>query len=89
MYHGQLNGNMDVNIPQLSGKDILALDGSVNLPEGSITKKSGTLIFQGHPVIHAGMTTSASQSDWETRQFTLGKLKLDAATFHLSRNGQM
>ncbi|EFB1640109.1 autotransporter outer membrane beta-barrel domain-containing protein, partial [Escherichia coli] len=34
-------------------------------------------------------TTSASQSDWETRQFTLGKLKLDAATFHLSRNGQM
>ncbi|EFA9234837.1 autotransporter outer membrane beta-barrel domain-containing protein, partial [Escherichia coli] len=89
MYHGQLNGNMDVNIPQLSGKDILALDGSVNLPEGSITKKSGTLIFQGHPVIHAGMTTSASQSDWETRQFTLGKLKLDAATFYLSRNGQM
>ncbi len=89
MYHGQLNGNMDVNIPQLSGKDILALDGSVNLPEGSITKKSGTLIFQGHPVIHAGTTTSASQSDWETRQFTLGKLKLDAATFHLSRNGQM
>ncbi len=63
--------------------------GSVNLPEGSITKKSGTLIFQGHPVIHAGTTTSASQSDWETRQFTLGKLKLDAATFHLSRNGQM
>ncbi|HHZ5653539.1 TPA: autotransporter outer membrane beta-barrel domain-containing protein, partial [Escherichia coli] len=62
---------------------------SVNLPEGSITKKSGTLIFQGHPVIHAGMTTSASQSDWETRQFTLGKLKLDAATFYLSRNGQM
>ncbi|ENE9016467.1 pertactin family autotransporter, partial [Escherichia coli] len=58
-------------------------------PEGSITKKSGTLIFQGHPVIHAGTTTSASQSDWETRQFTLGKLKLDAATFHLSRNGQM
>lgn len=89
MYHGQLNGNMDVNIPQLSGKDVLALDGSVNLPEGSITKKSGTLIFQGHPVIHAGTTTSASQSDWETRQFTLGKLKLDAATFHLSRNGQM
>lgn len=89
MYHGQLNGNMDVNIPQLSGKDILALDGSVNLPEGSITKKSGTLIFGGHPVIHAGMTTSASQSDWETRQFTLGKLKLDAATFYLSRNGQM
>lgn len=44
MYHGQLNGNMDVNIPQLSGKDVLALDGSVNLPEGSITKKSGTLI---------------------------------------------
>ncbi|ENN7607318.1 autotransporter outer membrane beta-barrel domain-containing protein [Escherichia coli] len=89
MYHGQLNGNMDVNIPQLSGKDVLTLDGSVNLPEGSITKKSGTLIFQGHPIIHAGTTTSASQSDWETRQFTLGKLKLDAATFYLSRNGQM
>ncbi|HAK0597836.1 TPA: S6 family peptidase [Salmonella enterica subsp. enterica serovar Singapore] len=89
MYHGQLNGNMDVSIPKLSGKDVLALDGSVNLPEGSITKKSGTLIFQGHPVIHAGTTTSASQSDWETRQFTLGKLRLDAATFHLSRNGQM
>ncbi|WP_176386934.1 hypothetical protein, partial [Escherichia coli] len=65
MFHGQLNGYMDVNIHPLSGKDVLTLDGSVNLPEGVITKKSGTLIFQGHPVIHAGMTTSAGQSDWE------------------------
>ncbi|EFI5941887.1 autotransporter outer membrane beta-barrel domain-containing protein, partial [Escherichia coli] len=73
----------------LSGKDVLTLDGSVNLPEGVITKKSGTLIFQGHPVIHAGMTTSAGQSDWENRQFTMDKLKLDAATFHLSRNARM
>ncbi|HBN2121983.1 TPA: autotransporter outer membrane beta-barrel domain-containing protein, partial [Escherichia coli] len=89
LYHGQLNGNMDVNIPKLSGKDILALDGSVNLPVGTITKESGTLIFQGHPVIHAGTTTSASQKDWESRQFTLDTLKLDNATFDLSRNAQM
>ncbi|CAD5747085.1 autotransporter outer membrane beta-barrel domain-containing protein [Escherichia coli] len=89
IYHGQLNGNMDVNIPHLAGKDILTLDGSVNLPSGIITKTSGNLIFQGHPVIHAGTTTSANQSDWETRQFTVSKLKLDAATFHLSRNSQM
>ncbi|EEW7793383.1 serine protease autotransporter toxin EatA [Escherichia coli] len=89
MFHGQLNGYMDVNIHPLSGKDVLTLDGSVNLPEGVITKKSGTLIFQGHPVIHAGMTTSAGQSDWENRQFTMDKLKLDAATFHLSRNARM
>ncbi|EPT9881468.1 hypothetical protein ACVTWT_005043, partial [Escherichia coli] len=45
MFHGQLNGYMDVNIHPLSGKDVLTLDGSVNLPEGVITKKSGTLIF--------------------------------------------
>ncbi len=89
MYHGRLNGNMDVNIPQLAGKDILALDGSVSLPSGTVTKTSGTLIFQGHPVIHAGTTTSASQKDWENRQFTLSELKLDAASFHLSRNALM
>ncbi|HBN1812792.1 TPA: autotransporter outer membrane beta-barrel domain-containing protein, partial [Escherichia coli] len=43
----------------------------------------------GHPVIHAGTTTSASQKDWESRQFTLDTLKLDNATFDLSRNAQM
>ncbi|EPO8488518.1 autotransporter outer membrane beta-barrel domain-containing protein [Salmonella enterica subsp. enterica serovar Braenderup] len=89
MYHGQLNGNIDVNIPLLSSKDVLTIDGSVNLPEGTITNRSGALVFQGHPVTHAGITPTARQSDWETRQFMLGKLKLDAATFHLSRNGHM
>ncbi|EJH1737655.1 autotransporter outer membrane beta-barrel domain-containing protein [Escherichia coli] len=89
IYHGQLKGNMDVNIQQPSGKDTFSIDGSVYLPDGSVTKKGGTLIFQGHPVIHAGQMVSAAQNDWENRSFILDTLKLDGANFHLSRNATM
>ncbi|EJV7388963.1 autotransporter outer membrane beta-barrel domain-containing protein [Escherichia coli] len=89
IYHGQLNGNMDVNIQQASGKDTFSIDGSVYLPDGTVTKKAGVLIFQGHPVIHAGQTVSAEQDDWENRHFILGTLKLDGSDFHLSRNAIM
>ncbi|HFD1506667.1 TPA: serine protease autotransporter EspI, partial [Escherichia coli] len=47
------------------------------------------LIFQGHPVIHAGQTVSASQSDWENREFSLNNLNLNNADFSLSRNAFM
>ncbi|MEG3672415.1 hypothetical protein [Escherichia fergusonii] len=80
---------MDVNIRQASGKDTFSIDGSVYLPDGTVTKKAGTLIFQGHPVIHAGQAVSAEQGDWENRHFILGTLKLDGADFHLSRNAIM
>ncbi|HAX2347265.1 TPA: autotransporter outer membrane beta-barrel domain-containing protein, partial [Escherichia coli] len=89
IFHGQLEGNMNVIIPVLKGNDILSLDGSVDLPSGTLSKEHGELIFQGHPFVHANQKTSASQKDWEQRSFTVGTLKLDGATFHLSRNADM
>ncbi|TJR46173.1 autotransporter outer membrane beta-barrel domain-containing protein, partial [Escherichia coli] len=59
LYHGKLLGNMDIVIPELTGNDILTLDGSVSI-SGDMSKQDGALIFQGHPVIHAGQTVSAS-----------------------------
>ncbi|MCQ0124525.1 S6 family peptidase, partial [Escherichia coli] len=93
IYHGQLNGNMDVTIPQLPGERKVVMDGSVNLPGGNLSKEGGNLIFQGHPVIHASVNGSApvslTQKDWETRQFTLKTLSLKNADFHLSRNAAL
>ncbi|HAV8122006.1 TPA: autotransporter outer membrane beta-barrel domain-containing protein, partial [Escherichia coli] len=93
IYHGQLNGNMDVTIPQLSGERKVVMDGSVNLPGGNLSKEGGNLIFQGHPVIHASVNGSApvslTQKDWENREFTLKTLSLKNADFHLSRNAAL
>lgn len=93
IFHGQLTGNMDVTIPQLPGGRKVILDGSVNLPEGTLSQDSGTLIFQGHPVIHASVSGSApvslNQKDWENRQFTMKTLSLKDADFHLSRNASL
>ncbi|EOA7682607.1 serine protease autotransporter EspI, partial [Escherichia coli] len=72
----------------LTGHDILTLDGSVSI-SGDMSKQDGALIFQGHPVIHAGQTVSASQSDWENREFSLNNLNLNNADFSLSRNAFM
>ncbi|MGU42257.1 serine protease autotransporter EspI, partial [Escherichia coli] len=74
--------------PKLAGNDILTLDGSVSI-SGDMSKQDGALIFQGHPVIHAGQTVSASQSDWENREFSLNNLNLNNADFSLSRNAFM
>ncbi|EJE1498191.1 autotransporter outer membrane beta-barrel domain-containing protein, partial [Escherichia coli] len=63
-------------------------DGSVSI-SGDMSKQDGALIFQGHPVIHAGQTVSASQSDWENREFSLNNLNLNNADFSLSRNAFM
>ncbi len=93
IYHGQLNGNMDVTIPQLPGGRKVIFDGSVNLPEGTLSQDGGTLIFQGHPVIHASVSGSApvslTQKDWENRQFTMKTLSLKDTDFHLSRNATL
>lgn len=93
IYHGQLTGNMDVTIPPLPGGRKAIFDGSVNLPEGSLSQDGGTLVFQGHPVIHASVNGSApvslTQKDWENRQFTLKTLLLKNADFHLSRNAAL
>ncbi|HHH5772061.1 TPA: S6 family peptidase, partial [Escherichia coli] len=93
IYHGQLNGNMDVTIPQLPGERKVVMDGSVNLPGGNLSKEGGSLIFQGHPVIHASVNGSApvslTQKDWENREFTLKMLSLKNADFHLSRNAAL
>lgn len=65
----------------------------MNLPEGTLSQDSGTLIFQGHPVIHASISGSApvslNQKDWENRQFTMKTLSLKDADFHLSRNASL
>ena len=93
IFHGQLSANMDVAIPQLPGGRKVIFDGSVNLPEGTLSQDSGTLTFQGHPVIHASVRGSASvslnQKDWENRQFTMKTLSLKDADFHLSRNATL
>lgn len=93
IFHGQLSGNMDVAIPQLPGGRKVIFDGSVNLPEGTLSQDRGTLTFQGHPVIHASVRGSASvslnQKDWENRQFTMKTLSLKDADFHLSRNATL
>lgn len=93
IYHGQLTGNMDVTIPPLPGGRKIIFDGSVNLPEGSLSQDGGTLVFQGHPVIHASVNGSApvslTQKDWENREFTLKTLSLKNADFHLSRNAAL
>ena len=93
IYHGQLTGNMDVTIPPLPGERKVIFDGSVNLPEGTLSQDSGTLVFQGHPVIHASVSGSApvsfTQKDWENREFTLKTLSLKNADFHLSRNATL
>ncbi|EPE0615203.1 serine protease autotransporter EspI, partial [Escherichia coli] len=80
--------NTSVEIPKLAGNDILTLDGSVSI-SGDMSKQDGALIFQGHPVIHAGQTVSASQSDWENREFSLNNLNLNNVDFSLSRNAFM
>ena len=93
IYHGQLNGNMDVTIPQLPGERKVVMDGSVNMPGGNLSKEGGSLIFQGHPVIHASVNGSAPvsliQKDWENREFTLKTLSLKNADIHLSRNAAL
>ena len=93
IFHGQLSGNMDVAIPQLPGGRKVIFDGSVNLPEGTLSQDSGTLTFQGHPVIHASVRGSASvslnQKDWENRQFTMKTLSLKESDFLLSRNATL
>lgn len=41
IYHGQLNGNMDVAIPLLLGERKIVMDGSINLPTGNLSKEGG------------------------------------------------
>ncbi|EKY5038805.1 TPA: autotransporter outer membrane beta-barrel domain-containing protein, partial [Escherichia coli] len=88
LYHGQLIGNINADIPSLAGDDVITFDGAINI-DGNMKKNGGMIIFQGHPFLHAGKSVSASQTDWETRQFSLNELYLTNSDFHLSRNADM
>ncbi|EOL9063411.1 S6 family peptidase [Cronobacter turicensis] len=53
IFHGQLEGNMNVEnrvSPEFKGP--LVLDGSANV-QGTFLQENGHLVLQGHPVIHA------------------------------------
>ena len=47
------------------------------------------MIFQAHPVLHAGQKAKADQSDWENREFTMANLNLNSANFYLSGNAKL
>lgn len=53
LFHGQLNGNLNIHHQVLAEtRGALILDGSVDI-SGDFTQRNGHLVFQGHPVLHA------------------------------------
>lgn len=53
LYHGQITDNIDIVSDAVNENNVLAFDGSIDNPSGSLTHKKGALLFQGHPYIHA------------------------------------
>lgn len=53
LYHGQILGNIDILSNVGENNSVLAFDGSINLPNGTLTHHTGELLLQGHPYIHA------------------------------------
>ncbi|AGR58369.1 TPA: autotransporter outer membrane beta-barrel domain-containing protein [Salmonella bongori] len=53
MYHGNLAGNIDLNIDTSRSSGGVIFDGNIDTPEGGLMQSGGQLTFQGHPVIHA------------------------------------
>ncbi|MWL43952.1 autotransporter outer membrane beta-barrel domain-containing protein [Escherichia coli] len=84
IWHGRFDGNLNVDVRELRGK-ALALDGGVNIA-GDFSKYGGELIFQGHPVVHAGIAPEAAQKDWDSRSYSMANLNLENALFYLSRD---
>lgn len=59
LFHGQILGNIDILSNVGEGNDVLAFDGSINLPSGTLTHNTGELLLQGHPYIHAYFSQEA------------------------------
>ncbi len=53
MYHGNIAGNIDLNIDTSRSSGGVIFDGNIDTPEGGLMQSGGQLTFQGHPVIHA------------------------------------
>lgn len=84
IWHGRFDGNLNVDVRELRGK-ALALDGGVNIA-GNFSKYGGELIFQGHPVVHAGIAPDSTQKDWDNRSYSMANLNLENTSFYLSRD---
>lgn len=71
LFHGQILGNLDILSQAGNESNILAFDGMINLPDGTLTHHKGELLFQGHPYIHAYFSEKAGA--WGTINDILGQ----------------
>ncbi|HAV0410704.1 TPA: autotransporter outer membrane beta-barrel domain-containing protein [Salmonella enterica] len=53
IYHGNITGNIHLNIDTSHSNGGVIFDGNINTPDGELMQSGGQLTFQGHPVIHA------------------------------------
>lgn len=95
IYHGRVAGNIDINnqTPSSSPNQNFVFDGALDLENNQFTKEKGSLVFQGHAVIHApgkdGKSTFLTQDDWENREFKVKQLNLLDTNFILGRNATL
>lgn len=71
LFHGQILGNVDILSNVDENNNVLAFDGSINLPNGTLTHHTGELLLQGHPYIHAYF--SDTRGAWSAINNTLGQ----------------
>lgn len=72
LYHGQIENHINIINLQDASKTI-AFDGSINNPDGTFTHNSGSLIFQGHPYIHAYLDKNSDGAKWNVIKEALGQ----------------
>ncbi|EDX9923272.1 autotransporter outer membrane beta-barrel domain-containing protein [Salmonella enterica] len=53
IYHGNIVGNIHLNIDTSHSNGGVIFDGNIDTPDGELMQSGGQLTFQGHPVIHA------------------------------------
>ncbi|HII0646043.1 TPA: autotransporter outer membrane beta-barrel domain-containing protein [Salmonella enterica subsp. enterica serovar Yopougon] len=53
IYHGNITGNIHLNIDTSLSSGGVIFDGNIDTPEGGLMQSGGQLTLQGHPVIHA------------------------------------
>lgn len=71
LFHGQILGNLDILSQAVSENNVLAFDGMINLPNGTLTHTTGELLFQGHPYIHAYFPEE--RGAWSLIYYSLGQ----------------